>query len=226
MTSPRFRSVSFGVDLSGLWAAIWRTWCHFSFFCVTTLCVCCCVSAFFHHLLSRFSLCTQCNLLIHLRSSMCYPHHLRSYSSCAVIFLRILTYFVVTNVFFSQFCFLYVLDRQTDTTPRKAGRPSHISIATTKKVPFAFGGQLLTGRDGTLLRSAGPLSGTDTLVSLYRGQYLGTSGWTTVEVRWVPRSTRKEKKHSSRQSRRTSTWPPIDKGWWRKKYCSISAKQS
>ena len=47
-------------------------------------------------------------------------------------------------------------DRQTDTTPRKAGHPSHISIATTKKVPFAFGDQLLTGRDGTLLCSAGP----------------------------------------------------------------------
>ena len=47
-------------------------------------------------------------------------------------------------------------DRQTDTTPRKAGRPGHISIATTKKVPFASGDQLLTGRDGTLLCSAGP----------------------------------------------------------------------
>ena len=45
--------------------------------------------------------------------------------------------------------------RQTDTTPRKAGHPSHISIATTKKVPLAFGDQLLTGRDGTLLCSAG-----------------------------------------------------------------------
>ena len=47
-------------------------------------------------------------------------------------------------------------DRQTDTTPRKAGHPSHVSIATTKKVPFAFRDQLLTGRDGTLLCSAGP----------------------------------------------------------------------
>ena len=46
--------------------------------------------------------------------------------------------------------------RQTDTTPRKADHSSHISRATTKKVPFAFGDQMLTGRDGTLLRSAGP----------------------------------------------------------------------
>ena len=45
-------------------------------------------------------------------------------------------------------CFL--IFRQTDTTPRKAGQSNHISIATTKKVPFAFGDQLLTGRDGTL----------------------------------------------------------------------------
>ena len=47
-------------------------------------------------------------------------------------------------------------DRQTDTTPRKAGHPSHISIATAKKEPFAFGDQLPSGRDGTLLCSAGP----------------------------------------------------------------------
>ena len=47
-------------------------------------------------------------------------------------------------------------DKQTDTTPRKAGQPSHFLIATTKTVPFAFGDQLLTGRDGTLLCSACP----------------------------------------------------------------------
>ena len=44
-----------------------------------------------------------------------------------------------------------VCDRQTDTTPRKAGHPSHISIATTKKVPFAFGDQLLTGHTDDLV---------------------------------------------------------------------------
>ena len=40
------------------------------------------------------------------------------------------------------------------------------------------------------------------------------------------RKKEKEKGHSCHQSRRTSTWPPIDKGWWRKKYCSVSAKRS
>ena len=75
-------------------------------------------------------------------------------------------------------------DRQTDTTPRKAGQPSHISIATTKKVPFAFGDQLLTSRDGTMLCSAGP-------------EWYGYLGII--------------KKNSCRQSRRTSTWPPIVK---------------
>ena len=34
----------------------------------------------------------------------------------------------------------------------------------------------------------------------YPGQYLGTSGWTPVRVRWVPRSTR-EKKNSAKKDR-------------------------
>ena len=39
-----------------------------------------------------------------------------------------------------------------------------------------------------------------------------------VGVRWVPRSTQK-KEHSCHHT-------PIDKDWWRNKYCSISAKRS
>ena len=50
-------------------------------------------------------------------------------------------------------------DRQTDTTPRKAGHPSRISIATTKKCNCSQG-------ETALCCAVLALSGTDTLVSL------------------------------------------------------------
>ena len=55
-----------------LWVAIRRACRHFCFCCVSTQFVMLCVSIF-----SRFSLCTQSGLLLHLLGLMCYPHHLR-----------------------------------------------------------------------------------------------------------------------------------------------------
>ena len=83
-------------------------------------------------------------------------------------------------------------DRQTDTTPRKAGHMSHVSIATSKKkVPFAFGDQLLTGRDGTLLCSAGP-------------EWYGYHGIIDTEAStWAPASRQQKKTRPPHQLTRT-----------------------
>ena len=55
--------------------------------------------------------------------------------------------------------------RQTDTTPRKAGHPSHISIATTKKCRSLLEINCSQG-ETALCCAVLALSGTDTLVSL------------------------------------------------------------
>ena len=52
----------------------------------------------------------------------------------------------------------------------------------------------------SLLCSAGPEWHGYLVIIDYRGQHLGTSGWTTVEVRWVPRSTKKRRK------KKRATW--------------------
>ena len=77
----------------------------------------------------------------------------------------------------------------------------------------------LPERDGTLQCSAGP-------------EWYGCHGtFSTVASTWapavgLPSESAAKKKKLVISPEKTSTWPPIDKGWWRKNYCSVSVKRS
>ena len=105
--------------------------------------------------------------------------------------------------------------RQTDTTPRKAGHPSHISCRSFFEINCS--------QDETALSCAVlALSGTDTLVSLIPRP---TPGHQRLDDRRSPLGASQHKKE-----KKTFVVNPEERQLgrhlmrWRKKHCSVSAK--
>ena len=100
---------------------------------------------------------------------------------------------------------VFCIETQTDTTPRKAGHPSHISIGIRKKCRSLLEINCSQG-ETALCCTVLALSGTDTLVSLIPRP---VPGHQRLDDRRSPLgASQHKKKNSYRQSRRTSLQ------WW------------
>ena len=113
---------------------------------------------------------------------------------------------------------MLVTDRHDST---ESGSPESHFNRNYEKVPFASGDQLLTGRDGTLLCSAGP-------------EWYGYLGIIDTEAStWAPAVGRPSKSAGCLAAQKKNlVVSPEERQLgrqlirWRKKYCSVSAKRS